>query len=83
MANHKSAIKRIRKSERRRLYNRYYARTTRNLIKKLRSTTNQEEAKAALPKVVSSIQRLAKRGIIHKNKAANLTSKLTKFVNSL
>lgn len=83
MANHKSAIKRVRSSAARRLRNRYQAKTTRNAIKKLRSTTSVEEAREMLPKVTSMLDRLAKRNIIHKNKAANNKSKLTKFVNSL
>ncbi|HOG20245.1 MAG: 30S ribosomal protein S20 [Salinivirgaceae bacterium] len=83
MANHKSAKKRVRQTERRRLYNRYYARTTRNAIKKLRAMTDKKEAQEALPKVVSLVDRLSKRGIIHDNKASNLKSKLTLFVNKL
>ncbi|HPW67733.1 MAG TPA: 30S ribosomal protein S20 [Salinivirgaceae bacterium] len=83
MANHKSAKKRVRQTERRRLYNRYYARTTRNAIKKLRAMTEKKEAQEALPKVVSLVDRLSKRGIIHDNKASNLKSKLTLFVNKL
>lgn len=83
MANHKSAIKRIRTSAKIRLRNRYQAKTTRNAIKKLRNTTSAAEAKELLPKVTSMLDRLAKKNIIHKNKAANNKSKLTKFVNSL
>jgi len=83
MANHKSAIKRIRSNAAKRLRNRYQAKTTRNAIKKLRGTTSAEEAKALLPKVVSMLDRLAKKNVIHKNKAANNKSKLTKLVNKL
>jgi len=83
MANHKSAEKRIRQTEKRKLYNRYYARTTRNAIRKLRLTTNKEEAQTNYPKVVSLIDRLAKKNIIHDNKASNLKSKLYKFVSKL
>src|SRR5690606_41218167 len=83
MANHKSAIKRIRANAAKRLRNRYQAKTTRNAIKKLRNTTNPEEAKAWLPQVVSMLERLAKKNVIHKNKASNNKSKLTKFVNKL
>ena len=83
MANHKSAEKRIRQSAAKRLHNRYYGKTMRNAIKKLRSTEEKEEAQAQLPKVNSLIDRLAKRNIIHKNKAANLKSKLTLHVNNL
>ena len=77
MANHKSAIKRIRTNAAKRLRNRYQAKTTRNAIKKLRTTTNVDEAKALLPRV------LAKKNLIHKKKASNNKSKLTKFVSKL
>ena len=83
MANHKSALKRIRSSETRRLRNKYQHKTTRNAIKKLRETTNKKEAEALLPVVSGMIDKLAKRNIIHDNKAANLKSKLTKFVAAL
>lgn len=83
MANHKSALKRIRQSRKRNLQNRYYAKTTRNAIAKLRNTEDKKEASASLLKVVSMIDRLAKRNIIHDRKAANLKSKLTKFVNAI
>lgn len=83
MANHKSAIKRIRANAAKRLRNRYQAKTTRNAIKKLRTTTNVEEAKTLLPKVVSMLDRLAKKNVIHKKKASNNKSKLTKLVNNL
>ncbi|HWB62862.1 MAG TPA: 30S ribosomal protein S20 [Chitinophagales bacterium] len=78
MAHHKSAQKRIRQTAKRRLENRYYAKTTRNLIRDLRTEGNNEEAKKDLPKVVSVIDKLAKRGYIHKNKASNLKSGLAK-----
>ena len=83
MANHKSAIKRIRANAAKRLRNRYQAKTTRNAIKKLRSTTSKEEATPLLAKVSSMLDRLAKKNVIHKNKASNNKSKLTKFVNGL
>ena len=83
MANHKSALKRIRRNEAVRLRNRYQHKTTRNAIKKLRSEENKKDAEALLPSVVSMIDRLAKRNIIHDNKAANLKSKLTKHVATL
>jgi small subunit ribosomal protein S20 len=83
MANHKSALKRIRANEKKRLYNRYYARTMRNAIKKFRLMTDKQEAAAGLPEMVSMLDKMAKRSIIHKNKAANLKSKLTRKVNSL
>lgn len=83
MANHKSAIKRIRQSEARRIHNKYYAKTTRNAIKKLRNTTDKSAAVELLPSVCSMLDKLAKKNIIHNNKAANLKSKLTVFVNAL
>ena len=83
MANHKSAIKRIRANAAKRLRNRYQAKTTRNAIKKLRLTTNAEEAKELYPRVVSMLDRLAKKNVIHKKKANNNKSKLAKFVNKL
>ena len=83
MANHKSAIKRNRSNAAKRLRNRYQAKTTRNAIKKLRNSTSAEEAQALLPRVTSMLDRLAKKNVIHKNKAANNKSKLTKFVNKL
>jgi len=83
MANHKSAIKRIRANATKRLRNRYQAKTTRNAIKKLRDTTSKAEAAPLLVKVVSMLDRLAKKNVIHKNKASNNKSKLTKFVNGL
>ena len=83
MANHKSAIKRTRQIEKRRLHNRYYAKTARNAVKALRTTTDKAEAAALLPKVASMLDKLAKRNIIHKNKASNLKSKLAKYVNKL
>ncbi len=83
MANHKSALKRIRQIRKRNLHNRYYAKTTRNAIAKLRETSDKKEAQTNLPKVISMIDRLAKRNIIHDNKASNLKSKLTKAVNAL
>jgi small subunit ribosomal protein S20 len=83
MANHKSAIKRIRANNAKRLQNRYYAKTTRNALKKLRVTDNKKEASELLPKVVAMLDKLAKKSIIHKNKASNLKSKLTKRVNAI
>lgn len=74
MANHKSQFKRIRENEKRRLVNRYWAKTMRNSIKKFRNTTDLNDAKAKLPELVSLIDKVAKKGIIHKNKAANLKS---------
>lgn len=83
MANHKSALKRIRRNEAVRLRNRYQHKTTRNAIKKLRMEENKKDAEALLPSVVSMIDRLAKRNIIHDNKAANLKRKLAKHVAAL
>lgn len=83
MANHKSSIKRIRANAAKRLRNRYQAKTTRNAIKKLRSTLEKKEAMELLPKVTAMLDRLAKRNVIHKNKAANNKSKLTRLVNAL
>ena len=83
MAHHKSAIKRIRKSRNQRLENRYYGKTARNAIKELRESEDKKKAEEMLPKVVSMIDKLAKRNQIHQNKAANLKSKLTQHVNSL
>lgn len=83
MANHKSAIKRIRSNAAKRLRNRYQAKTTRNAIKKLRNTHSKSEASDLLSKVISMIDKLAKKSIIHKNKASNNKSKLTRYVNNL
>jgi len=83
MANHKSAEKRIRETETRRLHSRYYAKTTRNALKVLRNTTNKAEAIEMLPKVSSMLDKLAKKHIIHRNKAANLKSSIQKHVNAL
>ncbi len=83
MANHKSALKRIRQSEKRRDHNRYYGKTMRNAIRKFRALGEKKEAEEQLPSIMSLIDKLAKKSIIHKNKAANLKSKLTKHVNSM
>ena len=83
MANHKSSIKRIRANATKRLRNRYQAKTTRNAVKKLRASTDKTAATALLPKVISMLDRLAKKNIIHKNKASNNKSKLTRFVNNV
>ncbi|MBR5911995.1 MAG: 30S ribosomal protein S20 [Bacteroidales bacterium] len=83
MANHKDALKRIRQSEKRRLHNRYYAKNMRNEVRKFRALTNKSEAEGQLSKLYSIIDRVARRGIIHKNKAANLKSKLTRFTAKL
>lgn len=83
MANHKSALKRVRSSEAKRLRNRYQAKTTRTFIKKLREAKNKKEALDLYKKVSSMLDKLAKKNIIHKNSAANKKSKLAKFVNAL
>ncbi|KAA5546720.1 30S ribosomal protein S20 [Adhaeribacter rhizoryzae] len=83
MANHKSALKRIRANDAKRVLNRYQAKTTRTFIKKLKGTTDKAEAQELFKKVSSMLDRLAKRNIIHKNKAANNKSKLAKHINTL
>lgn len=83
MANHKSAKKRVRQDAKKRLHNRFYKKTTRTAIATLRSMTDQKEAQAFLPKVVSMIDRLAKKNQIHDNKANNLKGKLSKYVHKL
>lgn len=83
MANHKSALKRVRSSEAKRLRNRYQAKTTRTFMKKLRDAKNKKEALELYKKVSSMLDKLAKKNIIHKNTAANNKSKLAKFVNAL
>jgi len=83
MAYHQSAKKRIRQSEIRREKNRYYAKTQRNAVKKMHSITDKEVLATETPKVISMIDKLAKKNVIHKNKAANLKSKLAKHINSL
>lgn len=82
MANHKSSEKRIRSNEVKKETNRYQARTVRNAVKKLRSTTEPEEITKDLPVVISKLDKLAKKSVIHKNKAANLKSKLMKKANA-
>ena len=83
MANHKSSIKRIRQIQRKRLNNKYYAKTARNAVRKLRATTDKAAAVVFLPKVSSMLDKLAKRNIIHQNKASNLKSKLSKHIAKL
>jgi small subunit ribosomal protein S20 len=83
MAHHKSAIKRIRQNAKRRLENRYYGKTTRNAIRKLSILTSKDEAETVLPSIIAMIDKLAKRNQIHKNKAANIKSSITKKVNAL
>ena len=83
MANHKSALKAIRQSEQRRLHNRYYAKTMRNAVRALRAMTNKEEALAIYPKVQKLLDKMAKTNLIHKNKAANIKSKLCEQIAKL
>ena len=83
MANHPSAKKRIRQSEKRRINNKYYMKTARNAIKKLRNTTDKKAARELLPKISSMLDKLARKNVIHQNKASNLKSKLAKQVNSM
>lgn len=83
MANHKSSVKRIRQDKKKALHNRYYAKTMRNAVRKLRAMTNKEEAVALYPKVQKMVDKLVKTNIIHKNKAANLKSGLCKHINKL
>jgi small subunit ribosomal protein S20 len=83
MANHKSAKKRIRSNGAKRVLNRYQAKTTRNLLKDLRTTKDKAEAAKLLPEVTAMLDRLAKKNVIHKNKAANLKSSIQKHVDAL
>ncbi len=83
MANHKSALKRIRRNETARIRNKYQHKTTRNAVKKLRETEDKAEAQKLYVEVTSMLDKLSKRNIIHSNKAANLKSKLAKHVNAL
>ena len=83
MANHKSSKKRIRQTETKRLQNKYYHKTARNAVKALRNTTDKAAAEALAPKVAAMLDKLAKKNVIHKNKAANLKSSLQLHVNSL
>lgn len=83
MANHKSALKRIRQSEVRRERNRYQHKTVRTMIKRLRALESQKEADKLAPEVFSLIDKCVKKSIFHKNKASNLKSKLTKHIAKL
>ncbi len=83
MAHHQSAKKRIRQTAKLRLRNRYYAKTMRNSVREYRELEDAKQAEEDLPKVMSNIDKLAKRGVIHKKKAANLKSKLAKKLNAL
>jgi small subunit ribosomal protein S20 len=83
MANHKSAEKRIRANDSKRVRNRYQAKTTRNLLKELRSSKDKAEVSKLLPEISAMLDRLAKKNVIHKNKAANLKSSIQMHLNSL
>ena len=83
MANHKSALKRIRSNEAKRLRNKYQHKTTRNAVRKLKALEDKKEAEGMFSSVVSMLDKLAKNNVIHKNKAANLKSKLAKHVAAL
>ena len=83
MAQHQSSKKRIRQDAVKRLRNRYYKKSTRSAIQKLREMTDKKEAEVFLPKVVGMVDRLSKRNVWHKNKASNLKGQLTKLVNTI
>ena len=83
MANHKSALKRIRSNEAIRLRNKYQHKTARNAVRDLRTSEDKKEAEGKLNTVISMLDKLAKNNIIHKNKAANLKSQLTKHVSAM
>jgi len=83
MANHKSALKRIRSNKAKAERNRYYHKTARNAVRKLRALTAKKEAEEMLPVVCAMLDKLAKTNVIHKNKAANLKSSITVHVNKL
>ena len=83
MANHKSSEKRIRQDKKKALHNKYYAKTMRNAVRKLRATTNKEEAVKQYPLVQKMLDKLAKRNIIHNNKAANIKSSLVAHIQKL
>ncbi len=83
MANHKSALKAARQAEARKEDNKYYARTMRNALKKIRKTTDKAEAEKMVPELSTVLDKLAKKNVIHKNKAANLKSSITKHAQNL
>ena len=83
MANHKSSIKRIRQDKKKALHNKYYAKTIRNAVRKLRALTDKEEAVKLYPSVQKMLDKLSKTNIIHKNKAANIKSSLALHINKL
>jgi len=83
MANHKSALKRIRSNRAKQVRNKYQHKTTRNAVRDLRAATEKKEAEELFPKVVAMLDKLAKNNVIHKNKASNLKSKLAKHVAAM
>jgi small subunit ribosomal protein S20 len=83
MANHSATKKDVRQSAKRRERNKYYGKTTRNAIRDLKAVKGAKEAGEKLPEVAAMIDKIAKKGVIHKNKAANLKSKLAKKINAL
>lgn len=83
MANHQATKKDVRKASKRRDRNRYYGKTTRNAIRDLKAIKDPKESGEKLPEIASLIDRLAKKGVIHKNKASNLKSKLARRQNQL
>lgn len=83
MANHKSAIKRTRSNEAKRARNRYYHKSARTYMKRFRSATTQKEGNEMFPTLTAMLDKLAKKNIIHKNKASNLKGKLAKFITTL
>ena len=83
MANHKSSIKRIRQDKKKALHNKYYAKTMRNAVRKLRATSEKDEAVKLYPSIQKMLDKLAKNNIIHKNKAANIKSSLMQHIAQL
>ncbi|MEO8583409.1 MAG: 30S ribosomal protein S20 [Flavitalea sp.] len=83
MANHQATKKDVRQATKRRDRNRYYGKTTRNAIRDLKVIKDNKEAAGQLPNIISMVDKLAKKGIIHKNKASNIKSKLARRVNAL
>ncbi len=83
MANIKSAKKRVRQNEKRRLHNRYYAKTARNFLRDVRKESDKQKAQAMMPELYRKLDKLVKMHIIHRNKAANLKSAVQRYVNSL
>ncbi len=83
MANHKSSIKRIRSNNAKRLRNRYQHKSTRTVIKAIRKSSDKQAASSLIPKIFSMLDKLVKKNIIHRNKAANQKSKLSKLVNAM